>query len=285
MFEADNREGSFAVVVPEVQMLFSRSHHNGSLSSADMVRDNSELLWYDFPTSSIVGTVKLEIVKKGKDARPPQRLWPPNSIAYFRSLKGWNPPKLAEEVGTSPQQIRRLEKGERQLDPDWASRLSKALGVPAEDIGFSDSPDVYPWATRAIPVMGGLHPGLKIELQNHPTEKIGSYTVVNASIAAITIMPGTLPLVEGMFLLIDREPEDMSIEILERQATGERFIIRLFDGTTWWRRIQLGSRKNRYHLSAPGVEPILDVEIDTVNRVVGVQPGRSLPPTGGHFSD
>lgn len=230
-----------------------------------------------------MGTVKLEIVKKDKIVRP--RLWPPNSIAYFRSLKKWKPPQLAKEVGTSPQQIRRLEKGERQLDPDWASRLGKVLGVPAEDIGYSDSPEAYPWATRAIPVHGGLHPGFKIDLQDTPTEKIGSYTVVTASTAAVAIMPGTLPLAEGMFLLFDREAEDMSPAILERQAAGERFIVRLFDGTAWWRRIQPGSRKNRYHLSAPGVEPILDVEIDTVNKFVGIQPGRALPPSDIDYDD
>lgn len=230
-----------------------------------------------------MGTVKLDIVKKEKVERP--RLWPPNSIAYFRSQKGWKAPKLAEEVGTSPQQIRRLEQGQRQLDPEWANRIGKVLDVPAEDIGYSDSPDAYPWATRAIPVVGGLNPGLKIDLQDRPTTKIGSFNVVSGTVAAITIMPGTLPLAEGMFLLFDLEAEDMSPAILERQAAGERFIIRLFDGTTWWRRIQLGSRKHRYHLSAPGVEPLLDVEIDTVNRIVGIQPGRALPHPEDDFDD
>jgi transcriptional regulator with XRE-family HTH domain len=227
--------------------------------------------------SKTVGTVlKLSTSKKDKGSEP--RLWPPNSIAHFRARKGWNPPKLADEIGTSPQQIRRLESGQRQLDPEWAARIGKALDVPAEDIGYSDSPDAYPWATRAIPVMGALHPGLQVDLHEEPIEKIGSFTVLSDSVAAILIMPGTLPLIEGMYLLFDRVAVDISPEILVRQETGERFIIRLFDGTAWWRRIQSGSRKNRYHLSAPGVEPILDVEIDTVSRVVGVQPGRALPP-------
>jgi len=264
-----------AFFAPKIEIPSLKSHHNGSLSSSELVRDKRAPIWYVF-WNDIVGTVKLDIVKKGKITRP--RLWPPNSIGYFRSLKGWKPPQLAEAAGTSPQQIRRLERGERQLDPDWAARLGKVLGVPAEDIGYSDSPDVYPWATRAIPVMGGLYPGLEIKLQDVPTEKIGTFSITGANTAALAIMPGTNPLVEGMFMLFNVEAEDMSPTILDRQAAGERFIIRLFDGTCWWRRIQPGSRKNRYHLSAQGVEPILDVEIDTVNRILAFDPGRPLPP-------
>jgi transcriptional regulator with XRE-family HTH domain len=36
---------------------------------------------------------------------------------------------LADRVGTSPQQIARLERGERKLTHDWMQRLAPALGV------------------------------------------------------------------------------------------------------------------------------------------------------------
>lgn len=86
------------------------------------------------------------------------RKFPANSIGYYRRIRGLSRKELAEGAGTSPQQIHRLETGERELDPEWAARLSHVLHVPAEDIGYSNSPNAYPWATRAVPVVAWLWP-------------------------------------------------------------------------------------------------------------------------------
>lgn len=44
---------------------------------------------------------------------------------------------LAEAVGTSQPQIKRLESGDRKLTKEWAERLAPFLGVSAEDILFN----------------------------------------------------------------------------------------------------------------------------------------------------
>lgn len=41
---------------------------------------------------------------------------------------------LAERVGTSAQQISRLEAGDRRLTPEWARRLAFAIGCPVSDL-------------------------------------------------------------------------------------------------------------------------------------------------------
>jgi transcriptional regulator with XRE-family HTH domain len=57
-----------------------------------------------------------------------------NNIAAFRDMRGWARPELAKRMGTSTQQIERLEKGQRGLTTDWIEKAANALGVPPGDI-------------------------------------------------------------------------------------------------------------------------------------------------------
>lgn len=57
-----------------------------------------------------------------------------NNIERFREAKGWKRPQLAKLMGTSPQQVERLEKGQRNLTQDWIEKAAKALGVSEADI-------------------------------------------------------------------------------------------------------------------------------------------------------
>lgn len=81
-----------------------------------------------------------------------------NNIAAFRDDKGWSRPELATRMGTSPQQVERLEKGQRSLTIDWIERAARALGVPVGDIitpgaagsalNIASAPDIQP--TRSL---------------------------------------------------------------------------------------------------------------------------------------
>jgi len=69
----------------------------------------------------------------------------PNRIRELRMAKNWTIQKLADLVGTSNQQIGRLEKGERKLTQDWMNRIGEALGVdPKELLPGAESPAVPP---------------------------------------------------------------------------------------------------------------------------------------------
>jgi transcriptional regulator with XRE-family HTH domain len=57
-----------------------------------------------------------------------------NNIERFREAKGWSRPKLGERMGTSGQQVERLEKGLRKLSQDWIDKAATALGVSPADI-------------------------------------------------------------------------------------------------------------------------------------------------------
>ncbi|WP_150524001.1 helix-turn-helix domain-containing protein [Roseibium sediminis] len=55
-----------------------------------------------------------------------------------RLAKGLTQAGLADLIGTSQPQIRRLETGERQLTPDWAKRLAPHLGIEPAHLLFPD---------------------------------------------------------------------------------------------------------------------------------------------------
>ncbi len=60
-----------------------------------------------------------------------------NRLEEIRTAAGLSRQKLAELVGTTRAQIRRLERDERKLTPDWAARLALHLGVSPAEILFS----------------------------------------------------------------------------------------------------------------------------------------------------
>ena len=57
-----------------------------------------------------------------------------NNIERLREARGWKRPALAERMGTSAQQVERLEKGQRRLSQDWIDKAASALGVEPVDI-------------------------------------------------------------------------------------------------------------------------------------------------------
>lgn len=57
-----------------------------------------------------------------------------NRIKQLREAKGWSAERLAEEAGTSQQQIDRLEKGQRRMTTEWIHRISLALGCDGSDL-------------------------------------------------------------------------------------------------------------------------------------------------------
>lgn len=59
----------------------------------------------------------------------PFRMDAGNRIAELRALRGWSRPDLARRMETTPQQLERLEKGQRRLTMEWLQRAAAALDV------------------------------------------------------------------------------------------------------------------------------------------------------------
>jgi ribosome-binding protein aMBF1 (putative translation factor) len=54
-----------------------------------------------------------------------------SNIVRLREERGWSRPCLGRRLNppTSGQQIERLEKGTRGLEPEWIEKIARALGV------------------------------------------------------------------------------------------------------------------------------------------------------------
>lgn len=61
-----------------------------------------------------------------------------NQLRKFRLAKGLSQAKLAELVGTSQPQIKRLETGDRKLTREWAELIAPHLGTDAQSLIFGD---------------------------------------------------------------------------------------------------------------------------------------------------
>lgn len=57
-----------------------------------------------------------------------------NNIRELRDRRGWTQAELAKRMGTSQQQVDRLEKSDRTLTWPWMRRLAKAFGCHPMDL-------------------------------------------------------------------------------------------------------------------------------------------------------
>ena len=95
-----------------------------------------------------------------------------NQLKMLRLKAGYTMQKLADLVGTTAPQINKLEKGQRDLDKKWATRLAPFLGVRPDELIFPE--------TTALRQQAGRLTGL----QDRPapvfgptTDKQGRYTL------------------------------------------------------------------------------------------------------------
>lgn len=112
-----------------------------------------------------------------------------NNIRKIRTEKGISAQQLADRVGTSPTQIRRLEIGTRRLTTDWMTRIADAIGCSAIDL-------------MSVPY-GMLQPDVRpVEIENLAVEQalkskqIQTYKVLSDALSEIGILPDQVLVVD-----------------------------------------------------------------------------------------
>lgn len=79
-----------------------------------------------------------------------------NNIERFREERGWSRPDLAKLMGTSPQQVERLEKGQRSLKLEWIDKAAEAFGVaPAAIISKDAAGEIMYLPSPPVSAEGG----------------------------------------------------------------------------------------------------------------------------------
>lgn len=70
-------------------------------------------------------TVAFMVATQKSEPKPPS-----SPLQFWREARGLTQAQLAEKVGTSQQQIDKLEKNQRKLTREWIFRLAPALDIP-----------------------------------------------------------------------------------------------------------------------------------------------------------
>lgn len=202
---------------------------------------------------------------------------PPNLIRFFRRRAGMSLQDLGERVGFTRETIRRLEERDTWLDAGRASAIGRALNLPKEVIGFSHAPDAYSWAAKSLSIFGSVVANDEINFGNLTCRRVAGGPHLPEGSVALDIQQGKM---RGWLLVFCPESsEPMTKAVLERQGPDENFLSCLEDGTTWWRHITPAARSGLYHLNSRHQDPIHDVRIAWVAKIVGIESARFELPT------
>ncbi len=178
-----------------------------------------------------------------------------------RKRAGLSRPRAAEAVGCSPQQIQKLERGERRLTWDWAIRLARAYDCDPRDLMFGGRPATVPIVgyvgagAKVFPI-NDLAPGQGLDRAPCPRGLDPTRTV-----AVVVRGDSMLPIDDGWLLFYTRadEPPD--------QLVGRLCVVEVVDGPTLVKRLGRGFREGRYTLYSTNAAPIEDVPLAWAARV------------------
>ena len=101
-----------------------------------------------------------------------------NRIKEFRELRGLSQRELAERLGTSQQQIDRLEKKEKDIKTNWLFNISKVLNVSVSDL-TGENKDLGVASIKEIDVYGGCGSAAEAMVTN-TTDKYGNTITADA---------------------------------------------------------------------------------------------------------
>lgn len=208
---------------------------------------------------------------------------PPNSIRFYRRRAGMSLEAVGKLVGVTRETIRRLEDRDTWLDSERAAEIARALDLPKEVLGFSYAADAYSWAAKAVPVVGSVIAHDEVKFEQTGRLVAGGANLPVGSVG-LEIKQGKM---RGWLLVYRGDAQEpINGEVLHRQGLTENFISHLVDGTTWWRHITPAAKPNFYHVNSRHLDPLHDVQIEWVAKIVGIEPeGHELPPPDSRNAD
>lgn len=201
---------------------------------------------------------------------------PSNSIRFYRRRAGMSLEDVGKLVGVTRETIRRLEERDTWLDAARAAEIARALGLPKEILGFSYAADAYGWAAKAVPVVGSIIANDEVKFEQTGRRVAGGAHLPVGSVG-LDIKHGKM---RGWLLVYRGEGlEPITDDVLHQQGFNENFISHLVDGTTWWRHITPAAKPNLYHVNSRHLDPLNDVQIKWVAKIVGIEPEPLELPT------
>lgn len=184
---------------------------------------------------------------------------PDNRIQELREAKRWSQADLAEAIGTSPQQIGRLEAGKRKLTVDWMTALAQALGVGMTELLAPDR--------GTVPLVGIVGAGAVIfsvddHMKGGGLEEVERPVGASRSTVAVKVRGDSMKPAyrDGDVLYYDTQTNSDFDQLI-----GHDCIVRLADGRCLVKEL----RKNGvgYWLHSYNADPIIGANIEWAAKI------------------
>jgi DNA-binding Xre family transcriptional regulator len=144
-------------------------------------------------------------------------LKPMNRIREIREAAGLSSDELAERVGTSGAQIRRLETGERRLTAEWMEKIAEELGCTPADL--ISNATIAEAENEVQPMMDGADLSSVMAAIAHRGLRVYKVTEDGRSVARVGIGPGDV-------ITVDESPDRIA-----GPRTGDILLVRFDDNT------------------------------------------------------
>ena len=189
-----------------------------------------------------------------------------NRLRELRELSGLSAEQVAERMGTSPQHLGRLEKGQRRLSQKWIDRAATAFGCEPAAV-ISELPDIN-GTQKMIPLVGFIGAG-----QMYYSSSKGRWVACGE----VSPPPGDTQglkavRVEGDSLWpVYRDGDTLYFRPSEGIGTdceGSDCIVQVAGGDAYIKRLE--GRPGAYRLEGYNQPPMADVEIQWAAKILFV---------------
>lgn len=187
------------------------------------------------------------------------------ALRELRETAGLSQQKLADLVGTSQPQIKRLEAGERKMTRPWALRLAPVLGVTPEQMLFPEST-----MNNVVGVRGIISGGGTIETGDEQPDPSGNlfeitvpFPVPDGAVAFLVKGDSMWPRYDPDDVVICSRPMQDPKPLLDWEAA-----VATPEGHRYLKRLRQGSRKGFYTLESHNAPPLHDVRLAWVSEVL-----------------
>jgi phage repressor protein C with HTH and peptisase S24 domain len=194
-----------------------------------------------------------------------------NNLRSIREKMGLTLDQLAEMMGTSQQQLSRLEKGERRLSDVWLRRYEK-VGISYLRIFGNDKPP------KMVMVLGKIGAGAMVyPVDDHAKNSAGLEEVAcpygedPEKIVALRVVGDSMEpaLQDGDIIYYTRRAEG-----IEPDAMGNKAVVKLTNDAVLVKKLKAGSKPGKYHLFSINntSDPILDATLVWAAKVAFIKP-------------
>lgn len=193
-----------------------------------------------------------------------------NNIRTLRKARGWSLAKLAELADTSPQQLDRLEKGERRLHKDMIFKLAEALHCSTAEL-------IDDLEVETIPLVGYVGAGAVVNaiddnikgqgLEPLPMPILKRTDIPANEILAVRVKGDSmLPVISDGWTIYYRTKH--CIEDCLRALC----VVKVRDGSEYVKVLTKGSKPGLFTLTSYNASPIEDVELEWAYKIISIEP-------------